>query len=372
MDKMQFENGTLVSPAKVVIDGVEHEVTPAVYKGNTPFSAENINQMQDNIERAIAVGGVAGDTLPIGSVVEFASDTSVPENWLLCNGQAVSRTEYDLLFAVIGTTWGAGDGSTTFNVPTKEGLVTVGKKSSDTDFNTLGKTGGEKEVTLTIDEMPSHQHKMSLNNYGSDYCSAVEWSSSEEGGQYKYSGDMIEPAGGDQPHNNLQPYVTSNFIIKARQSSGVVADVVDSLDSDSTKDALSAKQGKVLNSTKSNKGTVLFESSGDNSTTITLNDDISNYDRYRIYFALGLNGPEVSNEVYVGEACALSGAYSGHFELAEGAYYGIRLNATSARIDGNILTKSIGYCFTFKTDNTMKFADTENEIHITKVVGYKD
>lgn len=53
MDKMQFENGVLVTPAKVVIDGVEHEVTPAVYEGKTPFSAENINQMQDNIERAI-------------------------------------------------------------------------------------------------------------------------------------------------------------------------------------------------------------------------------------------------------------------------------------------------------------------------------
>lgn len=53
MNKMQFENGTLVSPAKVVIDGVEHEVTPAVYEGNTPFSAENINKMQDNMEEAI-------------------------------------------------------------------------------------------------------------------------------------------------------------------------------------------------------------------------------------------------------------------------------------------------------------------------------
>lgn len=50
MEKMQFENGTLVTPAKVTIDGVDHTVTPAVYEGNTPFTAENINQMQDNIE----------------------------------------------------------------------------------------------------------------------------------------------------------------------------------------------------------------------------------------------------------------------------------------------------------------------------------
>ena len=50
MEKMQFENGTLVTPAKVTIDGVDYIVIPAVYEGNTPFTAENINQMQDNIE----------------------------------------------------------------------------------------------------------------------------------------------------------------------------------------------------------------------------------------------------------------------------------------------------------------------------------
>lgn len=53
MKKIEFENGVLVSPAKVVIDGVEHEVTPAVCEGKTPFSAENINKMQDNMEEAI-------------------------------------------------------------------------------------------------------------------------------------------------------------------------------------------------------------------------------------------------------------------------------------------------------------------------------
>lgn len=53
MQKMTFENGTLVTPAKVTIDGVDYEVTPAEYEGDTPFTAENINQMQENIEEAI-------------------------------------------------------------------------------------------------------------------------------------------------------------------------------------------------------------------------------------------------------------------------------------------------------------------------------
>lgn len=226
----------------------------------TPINAKNLNEMQDNIEQAIAVEGVAGDTLPIGSVVEFASDAVIPENWLLCNGQEVSRTEYNLLFAVIGTTWGEGDGSTTFNVPTKEGLVTVGKTLVDSDFNFLGKTGGEKTHTLTVNEMPTHRHNRILtkndswtvgdgNGLGGTDIDAytVKLGSTSLEQNQELSHYQTNNAGGSQPHNNLQPYVTSNFIIKAKQSSGVVATVVDSLGSNSATDALSAKQGKELN-----------------------------------------------------------------------------------------------------------------------------
>lgn len=220
--------------------------------GQAPaLNATNLNQMQTNIEQAIAVGGVAGDTLPIGSVVEFASDVNVPANWLLCNGQAVSRTEYDLLFAIIGTTWGEGDGSTTFNVPTKEGLVTVGKKSSDTDFNTIGKTGGEKTHTLTEAELTEHYHSLEVATSSSSSETGYFQLLKEEGWStnptHTINGAKTTSVGGNQPHNNLQPYVTSNFIIKAKQSAGVVATVVDNLNSTSSTDALSARQGKILN-----------------------------------------------------------------------------------------------------------------------------
>lgn len=86
------------------------------------------------------------------------------------------------------------------------GVTLVGLDTTQTEFNTIGKTGGEKTHTLTIEEMPSHQHKLTLLNYGSDNASGVQWSSTNNCGKYGYSSDMIEPVGGNIAHNNLQPY----------------------------------------------------------------------------------------------------------------------------------------------------------------------
>jgi microcystin-dependent protein len=203
----------------------------------------NLNLMQQRIKQDIQ-GAVSGDTLPVGAIMPFGSDT-IPENWLLCNGQAVSRTDYQQLFNTIGITFGQGDGFTTFNLPNLQGKVVVGKDENDEDFDMLGETGGEKEHTLTIYEMPEHNHTFKdggklIVPQGSDY------------GVPDYvlkNGQTITTsnAGEGEPHNILQPYEVHNYIIKAKQSAGVVATVVDSLNSTSTTDALSANQGRLLN-----------------------------------------------------------------------------------------------------------------------------
>ena len=98
----------------------------------------------------------------IPGVIQLYAGSSAPSGWLICNGQAVSRTTYAALFAVIGTTYGAGNGSTTFNVPN---LVNKTVRGS----NSLGKTGGADTVTLTTANMPAHSHgvgSLSTNNTG--------------------------------------------------------------------------------------------------------------------------------------------------------------------------------------------------------------
>ena len=87
----------------------------------------------------------------IPGVIQLYAGNSAPNGWLICNGQAVSRTTYAALFAVIGTTYGAGDGSTTFNIPN---LVNKTVRGS----NSLGKTGGADTVTLSTANLPAHTH----------------------------------------------------------------------------------------------------------------------------------------------------------------------------------------------------------------------
>ena len=87
---------------------------------------------------------IISEALPIGTIIPYPSSI-IPEGFLECNGQAVSRTTYSSLFNIIGTTFGSGDGSTTFNLPNIQGRVLVGLNSNDSNFNSVGKTGRRKD-----------------------------------------------------------------------------------------------------------------------------------------------------------------------------------------------------------------------------------
>ena len=184
--------------------------------------------------------GLSGASEPVGSIILWGGD-SVPANYLPCVGSAVSRTEYSDLFSVIGTHFGEGDGSTTFNLPDFSGLAPVGIDSSDINFNTVGKTYGEKTHTLTEWEMPSHNHKLNNgtktpNGDGVDFgsTSGIAHMTYEEG-EYYWSDTTY--TGGSGAHNNIQPSIAMKFYIKAYQATATPARVVDSLDGNSTTDA---------------------------------------------------------------------------------------------------------------------------------------
>jgi microcystin-dependent protein len=117
---------------------------------------------------SVSTGGAAasGDTVPTGSVVAFAGSIA-PSGWLVCDGSAVSRTTYGSLFSTINTVYGAGDGSTTFNLPDLRTRVPVGKAASGTFVN-LGATGGAETHTLTTSQIPAHSHTQNPHNHTQD------------------------------------------------------------------------------------------------------------------------------------------------------------------------------------------------------------
>lgn len=216
---------------------VEVDEEPIV-DGNFIVTGDGNIYIDYGLERIKIVGGgggsTTGDTLPIGSITAYGKETA-PANWLICDGSEVNRNTYSDLFKVIGTKYGEGDGSTTFNLPNLKGRVPVGLDSDDTNFGTIGKIGGEKDVTLTIDKIPEHQHGEFIEyGDGKQPYTLASGGGTNKNGYFlnaqttAYSGPQVltEKTGGGQSHNNLQPYEVNNFIIKAFQSAGVVANVV--------------------------------------------------------------------------------------------------------------------------------------------------
>jgi len=152
--------------------------------------------------------------------------SAAPAGWLLCDGSAVSRDTYADLFDAIGTTFGAGDGSTTFNLPDMRGRAFAGLDNmggssanvvTDTSADTLGGVMGEETHTLTEAEMPAHGHKLPQESSGTSGAyyvvnnAAISLDNSTGIEDWQIT---TLSAGGDAAHNNMQPTLFGNWIIK--------------------------------------------------------------------------------------------------------------------------------------------------------------
>jgi microcystin-dependent protein len=157
----------------------------------------------------------------VGEIRMFAGNFA-PRGWALCNGQLLSIAENEILFSLLGTTYG-GDGQATFAVPDLRGRVPVhfGSSAAFGTTYSLGQMGGTETVTLTSQQLPAHSHPVGIQTgqgTTDDPVNAV-WANSslKQYGSGTASGQMSPSAvgsiGGNQPHDNMMPSLGLQFII---------------------------------------------------------------------------------------------------------------------------------------------------------------
>lgn len=229
--------------------------------GNTSLSAPaNKNVIKYNSQTA-KFETSSMTIIPAGVVIPFAGSV-VPDGYLVADGSVRIRANYPDLFSAIGTTFNTGtETSLQFRLPNLTGITPVGYDSTQTDFNAVGKYGGEKYHKLTVDEMATHTHTQNAHSHSQNGHSHTQDSHSHgatapfnagtwEIGSIGYPGSgsfrdrvgvtggwglgtdgqtpgiqntvatnqnttaINEYAGGDEVHNNIQPYITVLYLIK--------------------------------------------------------------------------------------------------------------------------------------------------------------
>jgi len=158
----------------------------------------------------------------VGEIRMFAGNFA-PAGWMFCDGTTLPISEYDTLFNLIGTTYG-GDGQTTFDLPDLRGRIPI-HWGTDTATGTsfqIGEQGGVESVTLTTQQIPTHNHLlMATNTTGQQANPGGNILANSQGPQPyiqenpdgNLNPNSLQPDGSNQPHENRQPYLCINFII---------------------------------------------------------------------------------------------------------------------------------------------------------------
>jgi microcystin-dependent protein len=145
-----------------------------------------------------------------------------PKGWAFCDGQILPISQNTALFSLLGTTYG-GDGKSNFALPNMQSNAPMHPgQGPGLSLHDLGETGGSETVSLLESEIPSHSHQMSVSSQLATANDPTGQRFAMGDGINLYgnannlvmmSGSALAPAGGDQPHNNMQPYLTLNFCI---------------------------------------------------------------------------------------------------------------------------------------------------------------
>jgi microcystin-dependent protein len=149
-----------------------------------------------------------------------------PTGWAFCDGQILPLSQNTALFSLLGTTYG-GDGKSNFALPNMQGNAPMHPgQGPGLSLHDLGETGGSQTITLLESEIPAHAHTFRASNQQADVQAPIaSVSLARPSGAVPFvigsptppivamAGESLAPAGGDQPHNNLQPFLTLNFCI---------------------------------------------------------------------------------------------------------------------------------------------------------------
>lgn len=143
-----------------------------------------------------------------------------PRGWAFCDGQLLPLSQNTALFSLLGTTYG-GNGKSNFALPDLQGRAPMHPgQGTGLSLHDLGETGGSDFVTLLESEIPVHTHQAQVIYDDNGFSDSPQGALPARGRFYKTPGpavlmspQMLAPSGGDQPHNNMQPYLTFNFNI---------------------------------------------------------------------------------------------------------------------------------------------------------------